>query len=129
MVPKDGIICFFNVDNIVFAFKKDQCDKVEKTVALLSKALTIKRKRELKWFLGLYVIRDRSKRALWLSQKVYILKICNNLASSTAISQLPAMAIEILEFLAATNNKDIINVLQTLDQQKVGLLLFAAIAT
>ncbi len=48
MVQKNSIICFFYMDNIVFAFKKDQCDKVEKTVALLSKALTIEKQGELK---------------------------------------------------------------------------------
>ncbi len=64
MMQKHGIICFFYVENIVFAFKKDQRDEVEKTIISLSKALTIGKKRELKWFLGLHVIRDRSERAL-----------------------------------------------------------------
>ena len=64
VVQKNGIIGFFYVDDIVFAFKQDQRNEVEKTVASLSKALTIERKGELKWFLGLHVIRDRSKRVL-----------------------------------------------------------------
>lgn len=76
--------------------------------------LIIERKKELKWFLGLYIICDHSKKALWLLQKVYILKICNNLARSTSTSQLPAMLIKILELLAASNNKDITDVLQIL---------------
>ena len=129
VVQKDGIICFFYVDDIVFAFLKDQRDEVEKTVASLSKALTIERKGELKWFLGLHVIRDRSKRALWLSQKAYILKICNDLAPSTSTSRLPATPMEILELLAAPDNEDITDASRTLYQRKVGSLLFAAIAT
>ncbi len=48
MVEKNGIICFFHLGDIVFAFKKDQRDKVKKTVPSLSKALTVDRKRELK---------------------------------------------------------------------------------
>ncbi len=44
MVQKNGIICFSYVDNIVFAFKKDQRDEIQRTVASLSKALTIERK-------------------------------------------------------------------------------------
>jgi len=32
---------------------------------------------ELKWFLGIYVLRDRSQRLLWLSQEAYIKKIAN----------------------------------------------------
>ncbi len=47
MVQKNGIICFIYIDDIVFAFKKDQRDEIEGTVASLSKALTIERKDEL----------------------------------------------------------------------------------
>jgi len=32
---------------------------------------------ELKWFLGIYVLRNRSQRLLWLSQEAYIEKIAN----------------------------------------------------
>jgi hypothetical protein len=32
---------------------------------------------ELKWFLGIHVLRDRSQRLLWLSQEAYIEKIAN----------------------------------------------------
>ena len=114
VVQKNGIICFFYVDDIVFAFKKDQRDEVERTVASLSKALTIERKEELKWFLGLHVIRDRSKGALWLSQKAYIMKICNDLAPSTSTSRLPSTPMEILELLAVPDNEDITDVSRTL---------------
>ncbi len=48
VVQKNGIIFFFHLDDIVFALKKDQRDKVKRTVASLLKALTIERKRELK---------------------------------------------------------------------------------
>ena len=39
VVQKDGIIGFFYVDNIVFAFKKNQDDEVKKIVESLSQAL------------------------------------------------------------------------------------------
>ena len=32
---------------------------------------------ELKWFLGIHVLRDHSQRLLWLSQEAYIKKIAN----------------------------------------------------
>ncbi len=35
LVQKNGFICFFFVDDIVFAFKKDQCDKIKRPVASL----------------------------------------------------------------------------------------------
>ncbi len=129
MVQKNGIICFFYMDDIVFAFKKDHRDEIERTVSSLSKALTIERKGELKCFLGLHVIRNRSKRALWLLHKAYIMKICNDLAPSTSTSRFPFTPMEILELLAVPDNKDITDASQTLYQRKVGSLLFAAIAT
>ncbi len=114
VLQKKVIICFFCVDNILFAFKKDERNEVERTVASLLKALTIERKRELKWFLRLHVIRNRSERALWLLKKVYIMKICNNLAPITSTSQLPLTPMEILEHLAVPGNEDITEVLRTL---------------
>ncbi len=123
------MICFFYVNDIVFAFKKNPYDKIERTVVLLSKTLTIGRKGELKWFLGLHMIRDRSKRALWLLQKAYIIKIYNDLAPITSTSRLPSTPIEILELLAVPDNEDITDASRTLYQRKVGSLLFAAIAT
>ncbi len=123
MVQKNSIICFFHMGNILFVYKKDQGDEVERTVALLSKALTIKRKKELKWFFGLHWIRDRSKRALWLLQKTYIMRICNDLATSTSTSQLLSTPMVFLELFAAPNNEDITDASRTLYQRKVRLLL------
>ncbi len=50
IVQENAIICFFYMNDIVFAIKKDQLDEVERTVASLSKVLTIERKGEVKWF-------------------------------------------------------------------------------
>lgn len=47
-MQKNGIICVFYINIIVFAFKKDYYDKVEKTIAFFLKTLIIKRKKELK---------------------------------------------------------------------------------
>ena len=77
VVQKDGIIGFFYVDNIVFAFKKNRDNEVKKIVESLSQTLIIKVVDELKWFLRLHVICNRTKRTIWLSQKAYIMKICN----------------------------------------------------
>ena len=44
----DGIICFSYVDDIVFAFNKEQSDEVENIVASLSQTLPIEAMGELK---------------------------------------------------------------------------------
>ena len=67
IVQKNGIICFFYVDDIVFAYRKERGEEVKRTIVSLSEALTLKDKGELKWFLGLNVIRNRSNRTMWLS--------------------------------------------------------------
>ncbi len=117
------------MDNIVFAFKKDDRDEVEKTVVSLSKTLTIERKWELNFFLVIHMIQDHSERALWLSQKAYIMKICNHIAPSTGTSRFSSTPMEILELLAVPDNEDITDTSRTLYQQKVGLRFFAAIVT
>ena len=68
IVQRNGVICFFYVDDIVFAYRKDQSKEVKRNVASLSESLTLEDKGELKWFLGLNVIRNRSNRTMWLSQ-------------------------------------------------------------
>ena len=45
-----------------------------------------------------------SEWALWLSQKVYNMKICNDLAPSLSTSQLPFISMEILKLLASVVN-------------------------
>lgn len=64
VVQKDRIICFFYVDDIVFAYKKDKEDEVTQIKKLLKQRLTIKEVGELKWFLDFYMMQNRSKRTI-----------------------------------------------------------------
>lgn len=47
IIQKDGINYFFYTNNILFTFKKNQYNKIKKTIALFSKTLTIDRKKKL----------------------------------------------------------------------------------
>lgn len=47
-MQKNGIICFFYVNNIVFAFKKEKTNEIKKIMISLLQILTIKKKKELK---------------------------------------------------------------------------------
>lgn len=123
------IIGFFYVDDIVFAYKKDRAGKVKQIVESLSKTLTIKVVGELKWFLGLHTICNRTKRIIWLSQEAYIMKIYNELAPALRTSRIPSTPMDILELLPLLENEDVSDASRTLYQRKVGSLLFAAIAT
>ena len=128
-VQRNGIICFFYVDDIVFAFNKIQANEVKKIVASVSQALTIEEKVELKWFLGLHVICNCKLRTLWLSQKAYIQNICNDLAHTSESTRPPTTPMDVAELLPLSDDKIIIDFSRTLYQRKMGSLLFAAIAT
>lgn len=92
------------MNNIVFAFKKNQTNEVKKIMTSLLQAFTIKKKKELKQFLNLYMIRNCLKQSFWVSQKAYIMKICSKLASMAKTSWLSITLMEILEFIVAKKN-------------------------
>lgn len=56
VVQKYSIIGFFYIDDIVFAYKKDQTNKIKRIRESLQQRLTIKKIGKLKWFLGLHVV-------------------------------------------------------------------------
>ena len=129
VVQKDGIFGFFYIDDIVFTFKKDQANEVKKILELLSQAFTIRVVSELKWFLGLNVIRNRTKRTICLSQKVFIMKIYNKFIHITDQLRLPTTPMEIPELYPIEKDEIVSDSSRTLYQCKVGSLLFAARAT
>ena len=74
---RGGIICFFYVDDIVFAFWKKNTWNVNKAVSEMRNNFKLNKLGELKWFLGIHIFRDRLKRSLWLFQQAYIEKLAN----------------------------------------------------
>ena len=52
------------MDDIVFAYKKNKKDEVMWIQKLLEQKLTIKEVGELKWFLGLHIVCNQSKRTM-----------------------------------------------------------------
>jgi hypothetical protein len=76
-MTRDGIIVFYYVDDIVFACRKNRRQDVQKAVADLKGRYDLTGGQDLQWFLGIEVIRDRTKRLIWLSQSAYLDKIAN----------------------------------------------------
>jgi hypothetical protein len=72
-----GTVVFYYVDDIVFAYKKQDKPLVDRAIKGLKKQFEITDCGELKWFLGIHVLRDRQRRCLWLSQSSYIEKIAD----------------------------------------------------
>jgi len=57
---KGGIVVFFYVDDIVFCYRKTDEKKAQEAIKELSKEYQMSTLGELKWFLGIYVLRNRS---------------------------------------------------------------------
>ena len=75
-MTKDGVIVFFRVDDIVFAYRKKHEEQAKLPAKKeLEKTFELTDIRDLKWFLGMHVVRDRASRSIWLSQQAYIDKI------------------------------------------------------
>jgi Reverse transcriptase (RNA-dependent DNA polymerase) len=70
------IVVFFYVDDIVIMVHPKYYSDFLDFKAKLIAAYEMRDIGELKWFLGIRVTRDRLRRRIWLSQDLYIRKIC-----------------------------------------------------
>ena len=59
-----GIVIFFYGDDIVFCHRKQDKEKVEGTITELHKKFQLNAIGELKWFLGIHVLRDHRQKKL-----------------------------------------------------------------
>jgi hypothetical protein len=84
----EGVLIFFYVDDIVFAYRKQDGATVERLIAQLRSKYNLAGGDELQWFLRIEVLRDRTKRLIWLSQSSYIDKI-SRLAKTQQRSDTP----------------------------------------
>jgi hypothetical protein len=122
----DKAVVFYYVNNIVFAYKKQNKPLVNKAIKGLKKQFKITDYNELKWFLGIHILRDRQRRCLWLSQFSYIKKIANKSKIDLSLKPLNTLihkAKLTLSLKQATQQSS----LQY--QSKVGSILYAAITT
>src|SRR5437773_4585086 len=71
----DGIFLLFYVNDILLLSRKDRSQQAQIIHDALLRKYEMKDMGELKWFLGIRVIRDRSQGKLWLCQDSYVEKI------------------------------------------------------
>ena len=121
---KDGIIIFFYVDDIVMAYHKESRSQTEEVVALLQKKFTFTGGKDLQWFLGVEVIRDRANRNIWLSQAAYADKISRLADKRDLRHDTPMSGIELKPQDGFAAPSDINKY-----QRKIGSLLYAAVTT
>jgi hypothetical protein len=125
---KNGVIAFFYVDDIVFAYRKKHEKEAIWAKKELGKAFELTDVGDLKWFLGIHVVRDRAKRSIWLSQAAYIDKVASQFKIDTEgkMPDTPMIEGELKpsppEYHASMKTRDEY-------QRKIGSVLFAAIST
>ncbi len=64
MINKEDILCFFLIDDIVFAFKKKDQPNVKEIVNALERRFKLEKFEKLKWFFRIHIFRDKDKRLL-----------------------------------------------------------------
>ncbi|KAJ8113220.1 hypothetical protein OPT61_g4599 [Boeremia exigua] len=75
LFSNDHLIVFFFVDDIVVVVAPENKDTYRQFDQQLRAAYDIRFLGELKWFLGIRVIRDRSQKKIWLMQDSFINKV------------------------------------------------------
>jgi hypothetical protein len=88
-MTRGGILIFFYVDDIVFAFKRDKTAQATDVAMYLKQTYNLTGGGNLQWFLGIEVVRDRNKKLIWLSQASYIDKIARLVTDTSASRSTP----------------------------------------
>jgi hypothetical protein len=124
---KGSVVAFYFVDNIMFCYRKSAQAEAKGAVENLKTRFEITDLGEIKWFLGLYVLRDRQKRLLWLSQKAYVKKVAERFGLAGHISRqlftlIPAKKLHLSAEIPITSFRNLF-------QKKMESVLYAAMQT
>ena len=125
IIIKGGILVFFFVDNTVFSYRKEDTVTVQSLVLQLQQTYQLSGSNELQWFLGIEVIKDRSKGLIQLLQTIYFDKIVS-LATTIPITKVKVSisTIKLLPYEGKVEPQ-----LVTAYQRKTGLILYTAVIT
>ncbi|OAQ65574.1 polyprotein [Purpureocillium lilacinum] len=126
VMQKGGVIVFFFVDDIIWAYRMVDKALAKEAMAGLQRKYKMSLLGDPKWFLGIHIIRDRAKRSIWLSQEAYIDKIAHqfDIALDSKLPETPMAEEELLPASVQADRRSI-----ELYMKKVGCILFAAIST
>ena len=120
------LVIFFFVDDIMALFKPQHWTKFADFTAKLKDRYGLRDLGELKWFLGIHVVRDRTEKKLWLSQDSYVEKITASfhVDDQSQYPTTPMVTEELAAYDAQATKTQIYEY-----QRKVGSLLYATTIT
>ncbi|KAL3954342.1 hypothetical protein ACCO45_009905 [Purpureocillium lilacinum] len=118
VMQKGGLIVFFFVDDIIWAYRMVDKALAKEAMAGLQRKYEMSVLGDPKWFLGIHIIRDRAKRSIWLSQEAYIDKIAHqfDIALDSKLPETPMAEEELLPASVQADRRSI-----ELYMKKVGL--------
>lgn len=120
------IVVFFYVDDVCILSRKEDKEEAEEFRKKLLSTYEFQEIGELKYFLGIRVLRDREKRKIWLCQDAYVQKLVDTfkLQHGPKLPKTP-MAVEPLLAYRDTATPESIH----LYQKKIGFINYAAVTT
>ena len=117
-------LVLFYVDDILLLYRKSDESHARELVNALKSKYELHEEGDVRWFLGIRVLRDRSRRKLWLCQDAYIEKIAAKFDLLKGTPRFPTIPIPTTKFKRNEGQADKQSV--RLYQEKVGSILYAA---
>ena len=72
-----GVVVIYYIDDIVYLYRKQDKPLVDQYINELKDQFEVTDHGEMKWFLGIHVVRNRQLRKIWLLYKAYIEKLAS----------------------------------------------------
>ena len=125
LFTNDWLVVFFYIDDIIVMCRTKDLPKLYPFKEALFSRYEMRDLGELSWFLGIRIIRDRSKRKIRLCQDSYIDKITKKFNLEYGKTpHIPMLTEELIPYDGKASLQEILAY-----QQKVGSLLYAATIT
>jgi hypothetical protein len=117
----------FYVNNVLLLYRKEDKEKAVEFKRRLAEKYEIRDEGDIKWFLGIRVIRDRQQRKIWLCQSSYIEKIAKKFDLLKESTRFPSLPIPSKEFVKNPGQaaKGQIKIYQ----EKIGSVLYMVVMT
>ena len=126
LYKSDKIWLLFYVDDFIILYRKEDEQEFQRISRALNDQFDIREEGELDWFLGIAVIRNRTRRCAYLSQYAYIERVAKKyrLTEGNTWPDLPISPIEFEPAKAQATPQEVLSY-----QEKIGSILYCAIMT
>lgn len=119
------ILVLFYVDDILVFYRQEQQSEATELINRLKSKYEMRDEGDVKWFLGIRVIRDRTRRKVWLCQDAYCEKITVKFGLLRAEPRFPTIPLPTKSLNRHTGQASRESI--HLFQEKVGSILYAAV--